>query len=238
MAEASTDSEGRAVLKCRRSLHRSGRSRRTARLRQGGAGRGAVTEQFRRRGTTNPKGTKGFLFGERGVWRPGDDIFLTFIVTSDNPLPENHPASVEFFNPNGQLVHAGQQRLLGRHLHVQTRNDAGGAYRQWLARVSLGGAVFEKRSAWTPSPNRMKIDMRLGDGKRIDARKFTGSLTAKWLHGAPADGAKVTLQAQLRQIPTRFKGYEKYSFDDATKYFETEERRSSPAPRTSRERCS
>ena len=70
----------------------------------------------------------------------------------------------------------------------------------------------------------MKIDMRLGDGKRIDARKFTGSLTAKWLHGAPADGAKVTLQAQLRQIPTRFKGYEKYSFDDATKYFETEER--------------
>ena len=70
----------------------------------------------------------------------------------------------------------------------------------------------------------MKIDMRLGDGRRIDARKFTGSLTAKWLHGAPADGAKVTLQAQLRQIPTRFKGYEKYSFDDATKYFETEER--------------
>ena len=70
----------------------------------------------------------------------------------------------------------------------------------------------------------MKIDMRLGDGKRIDARKFTGSLTAKWLHGAPADGAKVTLQAQLRQIPTRFKSYEKYSFDDATKYFETEER--------------
>ena len=73
-------------------------------------------------------------------------------------------------------------------------------------------------------PNRMKIDMRLGDGRRIDARKFTGSLTAKWLHGAPADGTKVTLQAQLRQIPTRFKGYEKYSFDDATKYFETEER--------------
>lgn len=34
----------------------------------------------------------------------------------------------------------------------------------------------------------------------------------------------MTLQAQLRQIPTRFKGYEKYSFDDATKYFETEER--------------
>ena len=32
------------------------------------------------------------------------------------------------------------------------------------------------------------------------------------------------LQAQLSQIATRFKGYEGYSFDDASKYFGTEER--------------
>ena len=105
MAEASTDSEGRAVLKCREepSIVAAEADGQLAFVK---VERGAALSlsNFDVGGTTNPKGTKGFLFGERGVWRPGDDIFLTFIVTSDNPLPENHPASVEFFNPNGQLV--------------------------------------------------------------------------------------------------------------------------------------
>ena len=70
----------------------------------------------------------------------------------------------------------------------------------------------------------MKIEMRLGDGQTVDAKEFTGRLTARWLHGAPAAGSKVTLQAQLSQIPTRFKGYPDYSFDDATKQFAPEER--------------
>ncbi len=227
LAEASTDSEGRAVLKCREepSIVAAEADGQLAFVK---VERGAALSlsNFDVGGTTNPKGTKGFLFGERGVWRPGDDIFLTFIVTSDNPLPENHPASVEFFNPNGQLVqtlvsNGSSDGIYTFKLGTTPAAPTG----QWLARVSLGGAVFEKAIRVDAiKPNRMKIDMRLGDGKRIDARKFTGSLTAKWLHGAPADGAKVTLQAQLRQIPTRFKGYEKYSFDDATKYFETEER--------------
>ena len=227
LAEASTDSEGRAVLKCREepSIVAAEADGQLAFVK---VERGAALSlsNFDVGGTTNPKGTKGFLFGERGVWRPGDDIFLTFIVTSNNPLPENHPASAEFFNPNGQLVqtlvsNGSSDGIYTFKLGTTPAAPTG----QWLARVSLGGAVFEKAIRVDAiKPNRMKIDMRLGDGRRIDARKFTGSLTARWLHGAPADGAKVTLQAQLRQIPTRFKGYEKYSFDDATKYFETEER--------------
>ena len=70
----------------------------------------------------------------------------------------------------------------------------------------------------------MKIELKLGDGQLVDAAHFTGSLTARWLHGTPAADAKAVLQAQLSQIATRFKGYEGYSFDDASKYFGTEER--------------
>jgi len=54
--------------------------------------------------------------------------------------------------------------------------------------------------------------------------RSTRALQARGLHGAPAAGSKVTLQAQLSQIPTRFKGYPDYSFDDATKQFAPEER--------------
>ena len=38
------------------------------------------TSQFDVGGETVQKGLKGVLYGERGVWRPGDDIHLTFVL--------------------------------------------------------------------------------------------------------------------------------------------------------------
>lgn len=227
LAEGSTDAEGRVVLKTKDEPYivmaeASG----DATLVKVEPGTALSLSNFDVGGTTSPKGIKGYLFGERGVWRPGDDIHLTFIVTSDNPLPENHPASLEFYNPNGQLVQSlaangSSDGVYTFGLKTSPASPTG----LWRAKVSVGGAQFEKSLRVDAiKPNRMKIAMRLGDGQTVDATDFTGSLTARWLHGTPADGAKVTLQAQLSQIATRFKGHEGYSFDDGTKYFATEER--------------
>lgn len=227
LAEGSTDAEGRVVLKTKDEPYivmaeASG----DATLVKVEPGTALSLSNFDVGGTTSPKGIKGYLFGERGVWRPGDDIHLTFIVTSDNPLPENHPASLEFYNPNGQLVQSltangSSDGVYTFGLKTSPASPTG----LWRAKVSVGGAQFEKSLRVDAiKPNRMKIAMRLGDGQTVDAADFTGSLTARWLHGTPADGAKVTLQAQLSQIVTRFKGFEGYSFDDGTKYFATEER--------------
>ncbi len=39
-------------------------------------------------GETLQKGLKGYLYGERGVWRPGDTLFLSFILNDNaNKLP-------------------------------------------------------------------------------------------------------------------------------------------------------
>ena len=227
LADGSTDSEGRAVLKCKDEPYIiAAEADGDITFTKVERGIALSLSNFDVGGTTSARGIKGFIFGERGVWRPGDDIYLTFIVASDKPLPENHPASLEFYNPNGQLVQT-----------LTSNNSSDGIYTfklgttpasptgQWQAKISFGGAVFEKAVRVDAiKPNRMKIEMRLGDGKLIDAANFAGSLTARWLHGAPAGDSKVTLQAQFSQVPTRFKGYESYSFDDATKYFETEER--------------
>jgi len=61
--------------------------------------------QFDVSGATVTKGLKGFIYGERGVWRPGDTIHLTFILlNTDIPLPDNYPVQLELRNPRGQLV--------------------------------------------------------------------------------------------------------------------------------------
>jgi uncharacterized protein YfaS (alpha-2-macroglobulin family) len=38
------------------------------------------------------RGLKGYIYGERGVWRPGDSLFLTFMLNDKaNKLPKRHP---------------------------------------------------------------------------------------------------------------------------------------------------
>ena len=222
LAEAVTDSEGRAVLKCGDEpytvLAEANGDAAFVRVERGAA---LSLSNFDVGGTTDTKGIKGYLFGERGVWRPGDEIYLTLIVASDNPLPENHPASLEFYNPNGQLVQSAVSSGSTDGIHTfKLRTTPASPTGIWRAKATFGGATFEKNiRVDAVKPNRMKIEMR-----PVDAKEFTGRLTARWLHGAPAAGSKVTLQAQLSQIPTRFKGYPDYSFDDATKQFAPEER--------------
>ena len=223
LAEAVTDSEGRAVLKCGDEpytvLAEANGDAAFVRVERGAA---LSLSNFDVGGTTDTKGIKGYLFGERGVWRPGDEIYLTLIVASDNPLP----ASLEFYNPNGQLVQSAVSSGSTDGIHTfKLRTTPASPTGIWRAKATFGGATFEKNiRVDAVKPNRMKIEMRLGDGQTVDAKEFTGRLTARWLHGAPAAGSKVTLQAQLSQIPTRFKGYPDYSFDDATKQFAPEER--------------
>ncbi|HSN62106.1 MAG TPA: MG2 domain-containing protein, partial [Ferruginibacter sp.] len=49
-------------------------------------------------------GIKGFIFGERGVWRPGDSIYLNCIIEDKTgTLPKDHPVEFNFFTPQGQL---------------------------------------------------------------------------------------------------------------------------------------
>src|SRR5690606_41362574 len=48
------------------------------------------TNQFDVAGENVRGGLKGFIYGERDVWRPGDDIFLTFILQDkDQLIPDN-----------------------------------------------------------------------------------------------------------------------------------------------------
>ena len=51
------------------------------------------------------KGLKGFLYGERGVWRPGDSIYLTFVLNDNaNPLPKEHPVKLQVTDARGKLT--------------------------------------------------------------------------------------------------------------------------------------
>ena len=50
------------------------------------------------------KGLKGFIYGERGVWRPGDTLHISFILEDrEKRIPDKHPVALEIYNPKGQF---------------------------------------------------------------------------------------------------------------------------------------
>jgi len=182
--------------------------------------------QFEVSGDRVQQGIKGFLYGERGVWRPGDSIYLSFILEDKHhELPDAHPVVFEFTNPRGMLV----QRIVKTSstqgfYSFATATDASAPTGNWTAQVKVGGATFTKTiKIETIKPNRLKIDLTFPGGK-ITPDEQSGKLHARWLSGATAANLKAQYEMILSRANTHFKGYEKYQFDDPAIDFRTVDR--------------
>ena len=179
------------------------------------------TSNFNVSGQKITDGLKGFIYGERGVWRPGDTLFLNVILEKEKAgLPENYPVVFQFINPTGQVV---EKQVLTESengfypLHVQTAADAPTG--NWEAKVNVGNATFSKRiKIETVKPNRLKIDLDLPK-TALTSKTKSIPLEAAWLHGSPARSLKAKVDVLFVKDKTEFKGYEQYSFTDPASSF-------------------
>jgi uncharacterized protein YfaS (alpha-2-macroglobulin family) len=188
--------------------------------------------RFDTEGKTLSKGLKGFIYGERGVWRPGDTLHVSFILEDKHgKIPAEHPVSIEIYNPKGQF-YSKQLSLAGMNgfyvFHIATHADDPTGV--WNAYVKAGGATFHKAlRIETVKPNRLKIALNIPN-ERIDASRgsIPAVVSSSWLTGATAGLLKTTVEMSLSPAGIPFKGYEKYQFNnpaadfhaDATKIFE------------------
>lgn len=172
------------------------------------------------------KGIKGFIYGDRGVWRPGDTLFLSFMLNDRaKKLPANHPVVMELYNPLGQLYLRKTQTRgeLGVYsFAMPTEPDAPtGA---WNVNVNVGGASFTKRlRVESIKPNRLKIDLSMPEKTLLRGEPLDGRLHVEWLQGATARNLKYDIQGTFISTPTTFSGYKDFYFDDPSKVFNSEE---------------
>ncbi|HSD67860.1 MAG TPA: MG2 domain-containing protein [Vicinamibacteria bacterium] len=176
-------------------------------------------------GIRAPKGLKGFLYGERGIWRPGDVLHLTFVLHDPaKRIAADHPVRFDLVDPRGQLVRTvtRTQSTDGFYaFEVATAPDAPTG--NYTGRVSVGGATFEKTlKIETVMPNRLKIAMEFGTDQLRAGSRIGGVLTSAWLHGAPARRLKADVELAFSPARTTFKGLEEYVFDDPTRKYDTE----------------
>ncbi|MEM1121428.1 MAG: MG2 domain-containing protein, partial [Bacteroidota bacterium] len=177
-------------------------------------------------GTEAQKGLKGFIYGERGVWRPGDSIYLNFVLEDkQGKLPAGHPISFELADPKGQVQHQWtSSENINNVYPLALATDPSAPTGNWLAKVKVGGATFTKSvKVETVKPNRLKIQMDLGT-EEIQASDgdINADLQVNWLHGAPAQNVAVKIEKQVRAVNTTFKNFKEYEFDDPARKFEAE----------------
>jgi uncharacterized protein YfaS (alpha-2-macroglobulin family) len=171
-------------------------------------------------------GLKGFIFGERGVWRPGDSLFLSFILEDKlNKLPKAYPIIMEVYNPKGQLFKKVINTSSLNNFYsfkIGTAPDAPTG--NWLAKIKVGGSVFSKTlKIETVMPNRLKIGFDIGGKKYLSAGTMSkATLSANWLFGAIGKNLKAKVDVSLKTNQTIFKGFEKYSFDNPTVKYESQ----------------
>lgn len=169
------------------------------------------------------KGLKGFMYGERGVWRPGDSIFLNFILEDKtNKLPKDHPITFELYDVRGTLkekrvVLDNVNKVYALHTATSLEDPTG----NWRAIVKVGGASFTKNlKIETVKPNRLKINMDFGKEKFTTAdAKLKGDLQVNWLHGAPASNLTTKVEMHLTSASTYFKKFKDFRFSDPTRRF-------------------
>ncbi|MFZ1530167.1 MAG: MG2 domain-containing protein [Ferruginibacter sp.] len=173
-------------------------------------------------------GIKGFIFGERGVWRPGDTMYINAIIEDkENKLPKDHPVEFSLYTPRGQLYKQAVQTGAEDGFYLfQTNTDANAPTGNWTARVKLGGAVFEKRiKVETVMPNRLKIDLNFGKEPILGVGNTSqGTLNAKWLFGTPGKNLKAKIDASLSSKKTAFPKFAGFVFDNPTADYATQDK--------------
>lgn len=172
------------------------------------------------------RGLKGYIYGERGVWRPGDTLFLSFILNDKaNKLPEGHPVKMEITDPNGKLIYknitANNTNNFYRFTVPTTTEGKTGTYN---AKVSVGGAYFFKSlRIETVKPNRLKIKVDFKNDILNANEPLNGTLDLKWLHGAIAKNLKAEIKVKFSVSNDGFKPFKDYEFTDPTRSFSSEE---------------
>ena len=170
------------------------------------------------------KGLKGFIYGERGVWRPGDTLHISFMLEDrEKRIPDKHPVALEIYNPRGQfytkmISTQGTNGFYTFDVPTQADDPTG----LWNAYVKVGGTAFHKGlRIETIKPNRLKITLALPTILQASSKDVYAPLTSSWLTGATASRLKAKVEMSLSKVNTQFKNYGQYLFNNPATDFTT-----------------
>lgn len=218
LGEAKTDANGFAVIETKQKpfilLAVKDKQKTYLRLVDGEEN---MVSRFDVGGKSIEKGLKGYIYGERGVWRPGDTLHVAFMLEDRGAqIPDSHPVTIEMYNPRGQfhfrqVSSSGLNGLYAFDIPTKSDDPTG----MWNAYVKVGGATFHKSlRIETIKPNRLKINLDVPDMLVAGKRSTPIKIHSSWLTGAIANNLKTSVEMFVAKSATRFGTYDDFIFDN------------------------
>lgn len=179
-------------------------------------------------GEKTSSGVRGFFYGERGIWRPGDDIFLTFIVQDKtDKFPEGYPLTLDFFDPKGAKRESiTQANPINGFYHFKLDTDEASPTGNWRAVIRYGGQYFDKQiPVEAIVPNRLKIELDFPSELLTakDNNKEVG-IFSQWLNGASANKLEADIKMVASSSKTKVAGFDSFIFDDPSRQLDSRSR--------------
>ena len=173
--------------------------------------------------------TRAFIYTDRGVYRPGDDIQLAAVVRNqDGGFPDDHPIMLKIRNPKNQVVHSelDRQGLAGHYAFCFTTDDDDPTGR-WFADLYNGDTLLGSHPLRVEmvAPNRLKVRLDLPRKLGPSTGEVSIGLDSSYLFGAPASGLRGTLEVVTRATEKTFEAYPDYTFTHPARFLNTETER-------------
>lgn len=169
-------------------------------------------------GIQRQEGINAFVYTERGVYRPGEQINLAAIVRNEqNTFPDHHPVTLRVYNPLERLVHetvnnSGTDGFYA--FNFTTSADAPTGI--WTAVLDVGGKLFTHEirvEAIVPYRIEVTVDPKQDRLAAAD-QLLPFTIRAKYLFGAPASNLESETVVTLEPHPITFAGYSNFTFDN------------------------
>jgi len=167
----------------------------------------------------------GFIYSNRDVWRPGDSIQLNLMISDKNDyFSSEYPVVMEVIDPNGRLyLKKANNSPVGKIYSFSFNTLPSDPTGSWNAHFKYGHQVFSKRLRLeTVKPNRLKINFEPKELLSLNSNDNV-TLSSERLNGLKVKDLKADISVILSNSTTSFKGFEKYSFENMAKDFNSKE---------------
>jgi alpha-2-macroglobulin len=174
-------------------------------------------------------GLDAFIYGERGVYRPGDTMHISVMLFNHNIddqklLTPNFPVVLKVTDSRGKLQYERTISTNHDHLYyfpVPTMESANTG--NWKITAEIGNEKFIKGiKVETVKPNRLKINTSKLDADINLAENPIFNLNSVWLHGAKASNLSANVNVFLKPYEMSFKTHKSYVFVDPARIYEGE----------------
>ncbi|MGQ0529476.1 MAG: MG2 domain-containing protein [Panacagrimonas sp.] len=168
-----------------------------------------------------------YLFSDRGVYRPGEEIRLGAIVRTQDwrALPQGLPLQLEVTDPRGQIVRREKLSLSDNGFedirHATKIASPTGTWTFSLMvvrdrnRRDLVGSVTVLVREFEPDRLKMRVSLsQQRESGWVAPEQLKARIDLQNLFGAPAESRRVTATLRLSPSLPKFSAYPDYSFSD------------------------